>query len=708
MFSSRSVLLGALLALVACLRCATAIGEEVLVDFARDVRPERVEARHFTCQVEQTTAGAVLRLQRSPSKEWARLFIRAPQEGWDWSGYDSVVLRVTNAGDRPVPCAWRIENEGSTEDRGWRRRFGRFAPGETRALRIDVAPEIVRDRSGEPIRLIGMRSHPWGRSSQTALTPFDATRIARIHFYTYASRRPQAFVLSCVHGTPRGAWALPKDKPFFPFVDRFGQYMHRTWPGKTHSTEDMKRRARDEEADLAACRRPADWNAFGGWAAGPQLEATGHFRVQKHQSKWWLVDPDGRLFFSHGVAAVRIAGEFTPIDQRRHYFAQLPEANDPVFGSFYRRFRSKQKCYEGKRVLCYNFSDANMRLKYGPEWQAHFIDLCHRRLASWGHNTLGNWSTGLIYSYPKRRTAYTPAGSLREAKPLRGWADGKRFIDVFHPSFDAALQRLTEQVAATKDDPWCIGYFVQNEMNWDGDVIPLATLNSPPDQPAKIEFVRMVQGKYHDIAQLNQAWRTEHKAWDDLSQSTKPPDAKVARPDFDAFLRLFAERYFARVKAAVRRGAPQTLYLGCRFNTFNSIPAAVAAKYCDVVSYNYYRPPKQVETFDFPGKVDVPLIIGEWHFGALDRGQCDYGIRRVSSQDERAKNYLAYMKAALGHAQIVGAHWFRYKDQSFTGRSADGANAQNGLLDICDTPYSETIAASRKIAAQLYRLRAGE
>ena len=83
----------------------------------------------------------------------------------------------------------------------------------------------------------------------------------------------------------------------------------------------------------------------------------------------------------------------------------------------------------------------------------------------------------------------------------------------------------------------------------------------------------------------------------------------------------------------------------------------------------------------------------------------DYGIRYVTDQAERAKQYVAYMKAALGHPQIVGTHWFRYKDQSPTGRHADGANAQNGFLDLADTPYVETVEASRQVGRNLYEYR---
>ena len=47
--------------------------------------------------------------------------------------------------------------------------------------------------------------------------------------------------------------------------------------------------------------------------------------------------------------------------------------------------------------------------------------------------------------------------------------------------------------------------------------------------------------------------------------------------------------------------------------------------------------------------------------------------------------------ARLGNPLIVGTHWFQYGDQATTGRG-DGENYQIGFVDVCDTPYAETIA----------------
>ena len=97
--------------------------------------------------------------------------------------------------------------------------------------------------------------------------------------------------------------------------------------------------------------------------------------------------------------------------------------------------------------------------------------------------------------------------------------------------------------------------------------------------------------------------------------------------------------------------AESALIFGCRFAWVNARAAAAAAKYCDVVSYNLYQ--RSVADFKFNGGADVPLIIGEFHFGALDRGMFHTGLVPVASQQARAEAYKEYVQGALRHPQFV-------------------------------------------------------
>jgi hypothetical protein len=65
------------------------------------------------------------------------------------------------------------------------------------------------------------------------------------------------------------AWSSDA-RPFFPFIDTFGQYRHKDWPGKTHSLDEMASRRAAEEKELAAQTGPGGWDQYGGWAAGPR------------------------------------------------------------------------------------------------------------------------------------------------------------------------------------------------------------------------------------------------------------------------------------------------------------------------------------------------------------------------------------------------------------------------------------------------------
>ena len=100
------------------------------------------------------------------------------------------------------------------------------------------------------------------------------------------------------------------------------------------------------------------------------------------------------------------------------------------------------------------------------------------------------------------------------------------------------------------------------------------------------------------------------------------------------------------------------------------------------------------------------MVIGEFHFGALDRGMFHTGLRETADQNARAAAYRSYVEGALDNPCLVGTHWFQYGDQATTGRG-DGENYQIGLVDICDTPYGETIEAVRQVGTQLYTRRYG-
>jgi len=303
-----------------------------------------------------------------------------------------------------------------------------------------------------------------------------------------------------------------------------------------------------------------------------------------------------------------------------------------------------------------------------------------------------------------RKTPYTDNISSGRTPPIQGsegyWG---KFPDVFDPSFKRNLREsMANKKGKSAGDPWCIGYFSDNEMSWGDEYsLSIGALKSPSEQPAKKVFIENLKAKYNSIEALNKVWGTKYESWDDLSKSQTAPDKTKARDDLLSFYTSIAEEYFKTVREVIKEVAPQQLYLGCRFAWVNPLAAKASAKYCDVVSYNIYR--RDVRDFKFNGEADVPLIIGEFHFGALDRGMFHTGLVPTSSQEDRAQSYFNYVKSVFEHPQFVGCHWFQYQDQPTIGRTLDGENYQIGFVDIADTPYKEIIQASRQILKIIYK-----
>jgi len=223
-------------------------------------------------------------------------------------------------------------------------------------------------------------------------------------------------------------------------------------------------------------------------------------------------------------------------------------------------------------------------------------------------------------------------------------------------------------------------------------------------------LVDELKSKYKTIEKLNSAWWSKYGSWDELLASREEPDRKKAHADLAKFNIKIARKYFSTIRDVIKEEAPEKLYLGCRFD-FHFYPEGqkelewvlrIAAEYCDVVSFNRYR--FSANTLRLPDGIDKPVIIGEWHMGALDRGMFHTGLRSVASQGERGEAYRNYVLGGLENPYLVGTHWFQYKDQATTGRG-DGENYQIGFVDICDTPYSETVEASRKVGYDLYEYR---
>lgn len=627
---------------------------------------------------------------------------------WDLSKNLDLAIDIENtSGEQWIPLQIGIYDASGNETAEWMQMYTMSLPPKKR---MELVMEYPRPPKHPEIaeKIKGMRASPFGGGDRMAL-PKDYKNILKVRIVRPWINSGPAVILRRVVAREHDLSKLPAyynmtEKEFYPFIDKYGQFKFKEWPGKVHSDADLKAAAEREQKELAAHPTPADRDRFGGWTAGGKREATGHFRTEKIDGKWWLVDPDGNLFWSHGVVRVTPFSAITPLDGREFYFEDLPQKGDPL-AHFYTTMDELLRGQYEKRGIkkTYDFSGANIYRKYGKNWREIYAELAHKRLHAWGLNTIANSSDPQIFLM--RKTPYVDR--FRVDGPSLTGSDGWwwPFRDPFAPEFRKDVERNLKLRKDQLNDPWCIGFFVDNELNW-GDETSLAkwTIFSSASCTAKKVFAEDLKAKYGTIEKLNSAWGASYKDWDDFVATTKVPE-KANVDDLKTFSQKVIAEYFKAISEEIKKLAPNKLYMGCRFAHANPTVIKIAAKYCDVLSYNLYR--DDLKGFRLPDGVDKPVMVGEWHFGALDRGLFHPTLLKKANQNERAWAYYNYAKSALENPQVVGIHWHQFSDQATTGRF-DGEDFQVGFTDVCDNPYPETISKVREIGEQMYKIRRGE
>jgi len=588
-----------------------------------------------------------------------------------------ISILVNNLGDKP----FRLE--ANVNDDAWENSTVIVEPGEKKSLQII----IQKQKENGAVIFPAMNGLPGGTMKST--TYDNGIEKIRIKVFSKANI---SFNISEIQpvGLFISAQNISEKPGFFPFIDEFGQYKYNDWPAKTKSVSDLSEAFETDLKNNKSMPGPTGRNRFGGWAEGPKLKATGSFRTEKLNGKWWLVDPEGCLYWSHGITCIDFTGAQTRVSGRNNFFENLPEKSNPLseFYSFGRRGDTT-----------YNFTQANLYRKYGAQWKENATENILKRLKSWGINSFGNWSDPYIYLSEENRIPYTVG------------LNSSHFPDIFDPSFrksiKSALNRLDSII---KDDPYCIGFFVDNEQKFND--LTQRLISKSGINKSGLPFLNYLKHNYSTVQKLNKIWGTTYRNWQQIDTITKLPEG--AKKDIQFFDLKIINQYYKICREETKRFAPDKIYLGSRLD-FHFFPSdhdqneiqiiKIAAKYCDVVSFNRYR--FSTEELILPEGIDKPTLIGEFHWGALDRGLFHVGMRGVADQNQRAETYKNFVNEALNNPQIVGTHWFQYGDQAATGRG-DGENYQIGFVDVCDNPYPEIVNAARKIGYQMYKIRYGK
>jgi hypothetical protein len=333
----RILLIGLILPGLAWAPCCRA-AQQVLFDFARNPDLTKVITRDAIVVAD---TGTPLKVATGHQEPWPGITLTAPNAQWDLSKYEAVAVAVKNPDPNPLSIFCRVDNPGADGEINCVTGSLSLKPNESGTLRVELKRHGPNTRGG---KLFGMRGYPEAPGGKGTINP---AKVNQLLIFLTKPKTNHTFEIAQIRaeGADTQPVALTADpEPYFPCIDIFGQYRHRDWPGKTHSLAELAQQRQEEAAELASKPGPNDWNQYGGWKAGPQLEATGFFRVQKYEGKWWLVDPEGRLFFSQGIDCVRMI-DVTAIEERTEWFEDFP-GEKAEFKEFLGAHRSEEHTSE--------------------------------------------------------------------------------------------------------------------------------------------------------------------------------------------------------------------------------------------------------------------------------------------------------------------------------------------------------------------------
>lgn len=203
------------------------------------------------------------------------------------------------------------------------------------------------------------------------------------------------------------------------------------------------------------------YDVYGGWT---QLTGTktGFFHTQQIHGRWWLVTPEGNVFFSKGVDNV----------------------------SYYPEAKSSPKA---------------------PDDTAAWARTATKQLHDWNFNTAGAWSARELAS---TGIVYAPVVDIAASVQRDVWLKGG-IVDYFGEDFHAAADRVAAaKCAPHAKDPWLLGYFTDNELRWgkdwrSGDGLLESYLKMPETSAGYRKATELLKSRGHTLAEVTDVDRSD-------------------------------------------------------------------------------------------------------------------------------------------------------------------------------------------------------
>lgn len=393
---------------------------------------------------------------------------------------------------------------------------------------------------------------------------------------------------------------------------------------------------------------------YGGWKIMSRA-ATGFFRTEKIGDRWWFVTPDGNIFLSNAVAVFTLGNSERQQQNLKDKFGTLDNWAKAETGSL--------------KSLGFNSLGA---------WSS--VNHVRRLEEPMPYTVIVSPMAALI-SYMKQQ------GEETNGFNAAGWEGYPYdFAMVFHPKFDEFVESEVSKIQTYKNDPYCLGYFTDNEIPWKDYALDNCLTKWPSS---------------HINHQKAQEWLDQRKG----KKGAKLSEA--TEQDKKAFIAYCFEVYLQKVSAALRMYDSNHLYLGCRYNQWthemdNDELNKVAGKYFDVISLNHYQKwqPDQTALRNLHTWSDKPLMITEFYVKGEDSSlpnETGAGWN-VQTQTDRGYFYQNFVNELIKSKVCVGWHWFTYRDNDPEDLTTDPSNRDsNKGIVTWDLVYYTALTGQMKL-----------